>query len=126
MKVQEAIQTIETPGGYKFVDRRHTTNAHYESTDIVSDDGLFTRWLTNEKGCRVCKAKFMLDHNGDAVVVQLDTPKTYRGNGYARKLLAQIHMRETSGNLMVLANAHAAPYYEKLGYTEVAPYVFQV
>ena len=26
MKVQEAIKTIETLGGYKFVGRRHTTN----------------------------------------------------------------------------------------------------
>jgi histone acetyltransferase (RNA polymerase elongator complex component) len=67
----------------------------------------------------------MHDEHGNAIVIQLDTPKVYRGLGYARKLLAQIHMQETSGNLMVFANAHAAPYYEKLGYTEVAPYVFQ-
>ena len=26
MKVQDAIQTIETLGGYKFIGRRHTTN----------------------------------------------------------------------------------------------------
>ncbi len=26
MKVQEAIQTIEALGGYKFIGRRHTTN----------------------------------------------------------------------------------------------------
>ena len=101
------------------------TTVNYTATSKVTDDGLLTRWLTDEEGYRVCKAEFMLDHNGDAVVVQLDTPKAYQSNGYARKLLAQIHMRETSGNLMVLANAHAAPYYEKLGYTEVAPYVFQ-
>lgn len=98
---------------------------YYTSTTKITEDGLLTRWLTDEEGDRVCKAEFMLDHDGDAVVVQLDTPKVYRGKGYARKLLSEIGKRETTGYLMVLANAHAAPYYEKLGYTEVAPFVYR-
>ena len=101
------------------------TNTHYESTDIVSDDGLFTRWMTDEKGEKVCEAMFMLDHHGDAIVVQLDTPNLHRGKGYARQLLTEIGKRETKGNLRVISNAYACSYYEKLGYIEVAPHVFQ-
>lgn len=97
----------------------------YTSTTKVTDDGLLTRWLTDEKGYRVCKAEFMLDHNGDAVVVQLDTPKAYRGNGYARKLLNEIGKRETAGYLLVIANAAASSFYEKLSYTEIAPYIYR-
>ena len=98
---------------------------YYTSTTRITDDGILTRWLTDEEGDRVCKAEFMLDHDGDVVVIQLDTPKVYRGLCYARKLLSEIHKRETSGYLMVLANAYTAPYYERLGYTEVAPYVYR-
>ena len=98
---------------------------YYTSTTHISEDGLSTRWLTDEEGGRVCKAEFMHDEHGNAIVIQLDTPVVYRGLGYARRLLSEIQKRETSGNLMVLANAHAAPYYKKLGYTEVAPFVFR-
>ena len=87
---------------------------YYTSTTKVTDDGLLTRWLTDEEGYRVCKAEFMLDHNGDAVVVQLDTPKAYRGNGYARKLLSEMGKRETTGYLLVIANANASSFMKCL------------
>jgi len=103
-----------------------TTNAYYTSTNTVSDDGLLTRWMTNDEGEKVCEAMFMLDHHGDAIVIQLDTPKLYRGKGYARRLLAEIGKRETKGNLRVISNASACSYYEKLGYKEIAPHVFEL
>lgn len=98
---------------------------YYTSTTKITDDGLLTRWLTDEEGYRVCKAEFMLDHNGNAVVVQLDTPKAYRSNGYARKLLNEIGKRETTGYLLVIANAATSSFYEKLNYTEIAPYTYR-
>ena len=39
MKVQEAIQTIETLGGYEFVGRRHTVN---EKLKITGTQYVFT------------------------------------------------------------------------------------
>ena len=98
---------------------------YYTSTTHTTDTGLSTRWLTDEEGDRVCKAEFMHDHHGNAVVVQLDTPKVYRGFGYARKLLSEIKNRETNHKLRVTANVSACGYYEKLGYTEIAPHIYQ-
>jgi ribosomal protein S18 acetylase RimI-like enzyme len=96
----------------------------YSGSTKPTEDGLLVRWLTDEEGDRVCVAEFMHDSRGNAVVIQLDTPKFYRGLGYARKLLSEIHKRETTGQLRVVSNDHARSYYEKLGYTEVAPNVY--
>lgn len=98
---------------------------YYTSTTQVSDEGLLTRWLTDEEGARVCKAEFMHDGKGNVIVIQLDTPEFCRGRGFARKLLSEMRKRETKGFLRVIANEHARPYYEKLGYIEVAPNVYE-
>jgi GNAT superfamily N-acetyltransferase len=96
----------------------------YTSTSKVGGSGLLTRWLTNEEGHRVCKAEFMHDKDGNAVVFELETDESHRGKGLARRLLTEIGERETSGQLRVTSNENARPYYTRLGYAEIAPYVF--
>lgn len=97
----------------------------YTTTTKTTEDGLLTRWLTDEEGDRVCKAEFMHDEHGNVILIQLDTPQFYRGLGYARKLMNEIKKHETKGYLRVISTETACSYYEKLGFTEVAPHVYQ-
>jgi len=98
--------------------------AFYTATTKPTENGLSVRWLTDGFGDCVCRAEFMHDRDGNAVVVELETPKFYRGFGYARQLLAEIGKRETKGELRVISNENVRSYYEKLGFAEVAPNIY--
>ena len=98
---------------------------YYAGTTSTDSNGLSWRFLTDDHGFKVCKASFMRDSKGNAIVVDLDTPEFCRGRGFARELLSQMRKRETTKSLRVISNDHARSYYEKLGYTEIAPNIFQ-
>ena len=93
------------------------------TSDTRNDNGLFDRQLTLD-GVVVCTAEIMKDKNGNAVVVQLDTPVEHRGRGYAREMLTHIGHKDTDAELRVISTETALGYYRKLGYTEIAPHVF--
>jgi histone acetyltransferase (RNA polymerase elongator complex component) len=93
------------------------------TTTERNDDGLLPRYLTL-LGTVVCTALMMLDKQGNAVVVQLDTPKEHRGNGYAKEMLRLIGTRDTDKELRVISTVTALGYYRMLGYEEIAPHVF--
>ena len=93
------------------------------TTTERNDDGLLPRYLTL-LGTIVCSALMMLDKQGNAVVIQLDTPKEHRGNGYAKELLRLIGTHDTDKELRVISTSTALGYYRMLGYSEVAPHVF--
>ena len=96
---------------------------NYETTTERNDDGLLPRFLTL-LGTIVCSALMMLDKQGNAVVIQLDTPKEHRGNGYAKEMLRLIGTRDTDKELRVISTSTALGYYRKLGYTELCPHIF--
>ena len=98
--------------------------AFYTVSTKVTENGLRVRSLTDGFGECVCRAEFMHDHHGNAVVVELETPEFYRGFGYARQLLSEIGRRETKGQLRVISNEKARSYYKKLGFTEIAPSIY--
>ena len=95
----------------------------YQTTTDRNDDGLLPRSLTHN-GVTVCTAQMMMDKNGNAVVIQLDTPKEHRGNGYAQEMLRCIGTQETDKELRVISTVTALGFYRKIGYTEIAPHVF--
>ena len=91
---------------------------------LTEEDELFYIGLSVD-GDEVCSACYMKDKAQRVVIIQLDTPVEYRGNGYATTLLEEIQQREESGPIRVISTSHAVGFYRKLGYTEVSPYVFQ-
>jgi hypothetical protein len=93
------------------------------TTTERNDDGLLPRYLTL-LGTVVCTALMMLDKQGNAVVIQLDTPKEHRGNGYAKEMLRCIGTQDTDKELRVISTSTALGYYRMLGYNEIAPHVF--
>lgn len=95
----------------------------YITTHERNDNGLFDRWLFDDKDNEVCKAEIMKDKDGNVVVIQLDTPVEFRGKGYARQMLKEIG-RRTDNELRVISTETALGYYRKLGYTEIAPHIF--
>ena len=94
------------------------------TTTDKNDDGLLPRYLTL-LGTIVCSALMMLDKQGNAVVIQLDTPKEHRGNGYAQEMLRLIGTQDTNKELRVISTVTALGYYRMLGYNEIAPHVFR-
>ena len=90
----------------------------------TSEPGIFDRWLIDEAGNEVCKAEIMKDKAGNAVVIQLDTPVEYRGNGFARQMLKAIGTKDTKKELRVISTETALGYYRKIGYAEIAPHIF--
>jgi len=94
------------------------------STQVTEEDGLF--YISMSVGAdEVCTACYMRDKAQRVVIIQLDTPVEYRGNGYATALLESIQRREKTGPIRVISTSHAVGFYNKLGYIEVSPYVFQ-
>ena len=91
---------------------------------LTQDDELFYISLSVD-GSEVCTACYMMDKAGRVVIIQLDTPVEHRGNGYATSLLEEIQQREDSGPIRVISTSHAVGFYQKLGYTEVSPFIFQ-
>ena len=77
-----------------------------------------------DNGVTVCELSYIRDRTGRVVVMELNTPEEYRGNGYARQLLSDMQ-REEQQPIRVVSTHHAVGYYHKLGYVEVAPYVFE-
>mgnify|MGYP001626578409 CR=1 FL=1 len=77
-----------------------------------------------ENGITVCELSYIRDSNDRVVVMELNTPLEYRGKGYARQLLSDIQRGEQQP-IRVVSTDHAVGYYRKLGYVEVAPYVFE-
>ena len=96
---------------------------NYETTTERNEDGLLPRYLTQD-GTVVCSAQMMMDKNGNAVVVQLDTPQEHRGNGYAQEMLRCIGTKDTDKELRVISTVTALGFYRKIGYNEIAPHVF--
>jgi histone acetyltransferase (RNA polymerase elongator complex component) len=94
------------------------------STAVTTSNGLMVRSLTDKSGNVVCTAQFIHDRQGNAVVVELETPVPHQGLGYARHLLSEIGKRETRGQLRVISNESARPFYKKLSFTEVAPNIY--
>ncbi len=80
--------------------------------------------LTNAAGVEVCELSYIRDRTGRVVIMELNTPEEYRGNGYARELLSDMQSGEEQ-RIRVVSTHHAVGYYRMLGYMEVAPYVFQ-
>lgn len=97
----------------------------YHSLSTPTEHGLLFRWLADETGAVLCSAEFMHDEHGNAVVIELETPVEHRRMGHARHLLEQLRLRETRAKLRVISNENARPYYERLGFTEVAPNIYQ-
>lgn len=98
-------------------------NTTYQTSTERNDDGLFPRYLTLD-GATVCTAQMMMDKNGNAVVIQLDTPEQHRGNGYAQEMLRCIGTHDTNKELRVISTVTALGFYRKIGYNEIAPHVF--
>ena len=96
----------------------------FKTTTERNDNGLFDRWLFDDAGNEVCKAEVMMTKRGNVVVIQLDTPVEFRGNGYARTMLEAIGTNDTENELHVISTETALGYYRKIGYTEIAPHVF--
>jgi GNAT superfamily N-acetyltransferase len=96
----------------------------YKTTDQPNELGTLDRWLIDQDGLEVCKAEIMLDKDGNAVVIQLDTPAEHRGKGYARQMLELIGTQDTDKELRVISTEPALGYYRKLRYTEIAPHIF--
>ena len=96
----------------------------YITTNERNENGLFDRWLFDDEDNEVCKAEIMKDKDGNAVVIQLDTPTEFRGKGYARKMLEAIGTKDTDKELRVISTETALGYYRKIGYTEIAPHIF--
>lgn len=97
----------------------------YQSLSTPTEHGLLFRWLADEAGAVLCSAEIMHDEHGNAVVIELETPVEHRSMGHARHLLEQIKLRETRAELRVISNENARPYYEKLGFVEIAPNIYQ-
>ena len=95
----------------------------FKTTTTRNDNGIFDRWLV-EDGVEVCKAEIMTDKDGNAVVIQLDTPVEFRGKGYAYKMLEEIGTNDTDKELRVISTETALGYYKKIGFTEIAPHIF--
>ena len=95
-----------------------------KTTTERNENGIFDRWLIDEDGHEVCKAEIMKDKQGNAVVIQLDTPVEYRGKGYARQMLEAIGTTDTKKELRVISTETALGYYRKIGYMEIAPHIF--
>ena len=94
------------------------------STQTTDEDGLF--YITMSVGAdEVCTACYMRDKAQRVVIIQLDTPVEHRGNGYATALLEDIQSREGTSPIRVISTSHAVGFYNKLGYTEVSPFIFQ-
>ena len=106
------------------MDKKETTMTTFITTNERNDNGLFDRWLFDDNNNEVCKAEIMKDKDGNAVVVQLDTPVEFRGMGYARKMLEAIGTKDTDNELRVISTETALGYYRKIGYTEIAPHIF--
>ena len=96
----------------------------FNTTTERNQNGIFDRWLLDQAGNKVCTAEIMKDKDGNAVVIQLDTPVEYRGKGYARKMLEFIGTQDTNKELRVISTETALGYYRKIGYTEIAPHIF--
>mgnify|MGYP000229598456 CR=1 FL=1 len=77
-----------------------------------------------ENGVTVCELSYIRDSGNRVVVMELNTPEQYRGKGYARQLLSELQSVEEQ-SMRVVSTDHAVGYYRKLGYLEVAPYVFE-
>ena len=91
---------------------------------LTQDEELF--YISLSVGSdEVCTACYMRDKAQRVVIIQLDTPVEHRGNGYATALLEEIQQREDSGPIRVISTSHAVGFYQKLGYTEVSPFIFQ-
>ena len=97
---------------------------NFKTTTERNENGIFDRWLIDEAGNEVCKAEIMKDKEGNAVVIQLDTPAEFRGKGYARQMLEAIGTNDTKKQLRVISTETALTYYRKIGYTEIAPHIF--
>ena len=94
------------------------------STQVTEEDGLF--YIAMSVGSdEVCTACYIYDKARRVVIIQLDTPVEHRGNGYATALLERIESLEGAGPIRVISTSHAVGFYNKLGYTEVSPFVFQ-
>jgi len=93
--------------------------------NVTSEDDIFYINMYGDCGEVICSGCYMKDKSGNAVVIQLDTPEEYRGNGYATRLLADICQREGGKPIRVISNDNARGFYNKLGYKEISPYVFQ-
>lgn len=96
----------------------------FKTTKERNENGIFDRWLIDEAGNEVCKAEIMKDKDGNAVVIQLDTPVEFRGMGYARQMLKHIGTKDTKKELRVISTETALGYYRKIGYIEIAPHIF--
>lgn len=96
----------------------------FKTTTERNQNGIFDRWLIDEAGNEVCKAEIMRDKEGNAVVIQLDTPTEFRGMGFAREMLKQIGTKDTKKELRVISTETALGYYRKIGFTEIAPHIF--
>ena len=94
------------------------------TTQITEEDGL--SYISMSVGAdEVCTACYMRDKAQRVVIIQLDTPVEHRGNGYATALLERIQSLEEAGPIRVISTSHATGFYNKLGYIEVSPFVFQ-
>ena len=92
---------------------------------ITQDEDLFYVTMTNESNDQVCSACYMRDKAQRLVIIQLDTPLEYRGNGYATALLERLQSQEGTSAIRVISTSAALGFYQKLGYTQVSPYIFQ-
>ena len=77
-----------------------------------------------DNGVTVCELSYIRDKDDRVVVMELNTIEEYRGKGYARQLLSDMQSVEQQP-IRVVSTDHAVGYYRKLGYVEVAPYVFE-
>ncbi len=80
--------------------------------------------ITDSNNIEVCSASFIRDRTGRIVVMQIDTHKEHRRKGYARTLLSNIREGEKQP-IHVVSTSHAVGFYKKIGYTQVAPFIFQ-
>ena len=80
--------------------------------------------ITNSDNIEVCTASFTRDRTDRVVVIQIDTLEEHRGKGYARRLLSNIREGEKQP-IHVVSTSHAVGFYKKIGYTQVAPFIFQ-
>lgn len=97
----------------------------YHRDPQPSPSGLYGAHLTDQSGAVVCSAGFLYDGEGNTVVIDIATPEALRGQGYAKTLLGDLRRLETPKALRVVSTEHAVGFYRKLGYQEIAPYVFQ-
>ena len=80
--------------------------------------------LTDDSNNVVSELSYIRDKEGRVVVMELNTPIEYRGKGYARQLLSDVQSKEEQ-SIRVVSTDHAVGYYQRLGYHEVGPYVFE-